>query len=111
MRIVLPELPASSTAAGRRQAAEAAAGDREGQAAGVAPGLLDRDAEAAQTAQRGRAIAAGGVAANLGPAVGERGQERVAVRDGLVARRPDVAAHAGGAGCTTTVCGEGIIEL
>ncbi len=97
MRIVLPELPASSTPRGR-DAARAGRGRRR---------VIRRPPRRARSARwRRRAprrqlsvdaqSRAGGVAVDRGRAVGHRGEQRVAMRDGLVARRAHAAAHAGG---------------
>ena len=57
-------------------------------------GLLDLDPEGAQTPQRRAAVGAGRVAADRRGAPGQRRQQRVTVRDGLVARDPQPPAQA-----------------
>jgi hypothetical protein len=66
--------------AGRgRQAAKAAAADRQREATGVASGLVDGHAQGTEAANRRCAVAAGGVASDFGAAIGQRGEQRIAM--------------------------------
>ena len=69
------------------QPAQASAVDDDGgEAAGGGIGFaMDRDAQRAQAVERGRAIGAGRIVRDPARAVGQRRQQRVAMRDGLVA--------------------------
>ena len=72
---------------GRRQPTQASAvHDDGGLAAGDRIGLaLEGHAERAQAVERGRAIGAGRIVRDPARAIGQRRQQRVAMRDGLVA--------------------------
>jgi hypothetical protein len=72
-------IPRVEHSTGRGQAAEPAAGHCQGQTARIVSALVDGNAEGAKTAHCGRAVAAGGVAPDFGPAIGQGGQKRVAV--------------------------------
>ena len=89
IRIVLPEFPASSGAAGVRRPPRPSARDAKAQSLGGSAGFFDRYAKAAQAVQRRSAVAAGRVAMNRGGAVSQSGEQGVAVRDGLVAGWPN----------------------
>ena len=82
---------------GGREARPAAAGDRAPAGRRRRPGALHRDAEGFEAGQRRQAVGAGRVASMRRDAVGQRRQQRVAVRDGLVAeaRRAPRRARAG----------------
>ena len=85
MRIVVPELPASSGS----EVAEASSfyGDRVAVA-------RDVDTESTQAVQRRGAVGAGRVVAQFRASLRERGQQRVAVGNGLVAGHSQSSLHA-----------------
>ena len=89
-RAVVPELPQSTTSPGSVEPLEPAALDHE------VPGPLPRHlgAERRDGPQGRQAVLALEEALHLGEPVGERAEERGAVRDGLVARHGDRAGEA-----------------
>ena len=95
-RVVVPELPASSVPCGtcnpRRPAPDDRHCARPRRVAAAGPIVMA--AERAQAAERGLAVGAGGVVGELGGAVRERAEQRVAMRNRLVAGHPDAARHA-----------------
>ena len=93
MRMVEPELPASSVAAGTSQAVDAFAMNRENAPAIV---LAERVAHAQRlhAGKRGPAICAGGVVMDFRIAIGNGGQHREAVRNRLVAGKANNAMNA-----------------
>ena len=80
MRIVVPELPQSSTVSGSRSPARPLPRTRDG-----VVGRLHADAERVEARRGGGDVGAVGQAADRRPSVGERGEEQRPVRDPLAA--------------------------
>ena len=80
VRIVVPELPQSSTSPGSRQPVGAATGDLDD----VGAGGRARDAEGGEHADGAAHVVAPGEAADGRRSVGQRGEQQGAVRDALV---------------------------
>ncbi len=96
IRIVLPEFPASSDAAGARKPAQPATVDAKAQSLGRPASFFDRDAKGAQAIEGRSAVAAGRIAMDGRRAVGESREQGIAVRDGLVAGWPYPSPYARG---------------
>ena len=93
IRIVLPELPASSTPAGARRPPRPRPSMRKLNPSDVRPTSSMDDAKPAEAFERRAAVAAGRIAMNRGCAIGQSRKQGITVGDRLVAGRPDTSPY------------------